>query len=168
MSAPSSDEFTQPNLTPILDMVFQLITFFMLVINFKAAETDTSLALPVIGSAKPAETKNQGELLILNINADGKLMVRGREEPSIEGFILNEIEILKRTHRGAESDDKQVTVVIRADRKTTVRIDHVLAGKGWNCVRCWVGPNVGSPHRPVLADLVWTGTSGEAPIAWAR
>ena len=26
----------EPNLTPILDMVFQLITFFMLVINFKA------------------------------------------------------------------------------------------------------------------------------------
>ena len=27
----------QPNLTPMLDMVFQLITFFMLVINFKSA-----------------------------------------------------------------------------------------------------------------------------------
>jgi endonuclease/exonuclease/phosphatase (EEP) superfamily protein YafD len=40
---------------------------------------------------------------------------------------------------------------------TEVRIDHVLAGKGWRPTRCWVGPDVGSPHRPVLADLVWTG-----------
>jgi len=36
-----------------------------------------------------------------------------------------------------------------------VRIDHVLAGPGWHCDRCWVRPDVGSPHRPVLADLTW-------------
>ena len=43
----------EPNLTPILDMVFQLITFFMLVINFKSAELDLTLNLPVVGSARP-------------------------------------------------------------------------------------------------------------------
>ncbi len=41
--------------------------------------------------------------------------------------------------------------------KTTVRIDHVLIGKGWACSACRVGPFVGSPHRPVIAELVWTG-----------
>ncbi len=34
-----------------------------------------------------------------------------------------------------------------------VRIDHVLTGPGWRCRRCWVGPNVGSDHLPLLADL---------------
>jgi vancomycin resistance protein VanJ len=38
-------------------------------------------------------------------------------------------------------------------RLTSARIDHVLAGGAWNCRRCWVGPPVGSPHRPVIADL---------------
>lgn len=38
-------------------------------------------------------------------------------------------------------------------RRTAVRIDHILAGPGWHCDRCWVGPAVGSPHRPVIADL---------------
>ena len=33
-------------------MVFQLITFFMLVINFKSAELDQTLMLPVVGSAR--------------------------------------------------------------------------------------------------------------------
>lgn len=42
------------------------------------------------------------------------------------------------------------------NRRTAVRIDHVLAGPGWECVRCRVGPDLGSPHRPVLADLVRT------------
>lgn len=41
--------------------------------------------------------------------------------------------------------------------RTAVRIDHILAGPGWRCERCWVAPSIGSPHRPVLADLTWTG-----------
>ena len=49
----------KPNLTPILDMVFQLITFFMLVINFKSASMDLSLRLPVVGTAKPVDAKGQ-------------------------------------------------------------------------------------------------------------
>jgi endonuclease/exonuclease/phosphatase (EEP) superfamily protein YafD len=42
-------------------------------------------------------------------------------------------------------------------KSTMVRIDHILAGPGWYAQRCWVGPDVGSPHRPVVADLIWTG-----------
>ena len=41
--------------------------------------------------------------------------------------------------------------------RTMARIDHILTGPGWHCDACWVGPNIGSPHRPVLADLTWTG-----------
>ncbi len=40
-----------------------------------------------------------------------------------------------------------------------VRIDHVLAGPGWRVDRAFVGPDVGSDHRPVVADLAWTGDS---------
>jgi vancomycin resistance protein VanJ len=40
-------------------------------------------------------------------------------------------------------------------RRTVVRIDHVLVGGGGRASTCWVGPDVGSPHRPVLADLGW-------------
>ncbi|HEV3256658.1 MAG TPA: endonuclease/exonuclease/phosphatase family protein [Gemmataceae bacterium] len=38
-----------------------------------------------------------------------------------------------------------------------IRIDHVLGNPGWRCRRCWVGPDVGSDHRPLLADMEWTG-----------
>lgn len=57
----------EPNLTPILDMVFQLITFFMLVMNFKAAELDQALMLPVLGSAKPMPTGSDVKLVVLNV-----------------------------------------------------------------------------------------------------
>ncbi|HEX5444152.1 MAG TPA: endonuclease/exonuclease/phosphatase family protein [Pirellulales bacterium] len=34
-----------------------------------------------------------------------------------------------------------------------IRIDHILAGAGFRVERAWVGPHVGSDHRPVLAVL---------------
>jgi biopolymer transport protein ExbD len=66
-SVPGGRASAEPNLTPILDMVFQLITFFMLVINFKAAELDLSLKLPVLGSAKPLPEGAKLKLLVLNV-----------------------------------------------------------------------------------------------------
>ncbi|MCI0703756.1 MAG: endonuclease/exonuclease/phosphatase family protein [Planctomycetia bacterium] len=39
-------------------------------------------------------------------------------------------------------------------RRIAVRIDHILVGGG-KATKCWVGPDVGSPHRPLLADVVW-------------
>jgi endonuclease/exonuclease/phosphatase (EEP) superfamily protein YafD len=40
--------------------------------------------------------------------------------------------------------------------RTMVRIDHILTSPAWYCDSCWVGSNIGSPHRPVLADLTVT------------
>ncbi len=101
-------------------MVFQLITFFMLVINFKAAETDTSLKLPVIGSARPVEAQGQGELLVLNLTSDRKLTARGKEEANIEAFIKKEVDYLKLVTKDFKADDLPITVVIRADRTVLV------------------------------------------------
>jgi endonuclease/exonuclease/phosphatase (EEP) superfamily protein YafD len=33
------------------------------------------------------------------------------------------------------------------------RIDHILADDDWTVVRSWLGPNLGSDHTPILADL---------------
>lgn len=35
------------------------------------------------------------------------------------------------------------------------RIDHVLAGAGWSVERAWLGPDLGSDHVPLVADLRW-------------
>ena len=37
-----------------------------------------------------------------------------------------------------------------------LRIDHVLAAPGVKPRRCWVGPDIGSDHLPLIADLQWT------------
>jgi vancomycin resistance protein VanJ len=40
-----------------------------------------------------------------------------------------------------------------------IRIDHILAGRGWICRRCRVGSDVGSDHRPLIAEMVWVGAA---------
>src|ERR1700676_4499504 len=80
----------EPNLTPMWDMVFQLVTFFMLVMNFKAASLDLTLHLPVIRSAKPVDTKGQEDFLILNIDKDGHLNVYGIAKQDVNSYIAGE------------------------------------------------------------------------------
>jgi endonuclease/exonuclease/phosphatase (EEP) superfamily protein YafD len=46
-------------------------------------------------------------------------------------------------------------------RWSSTRIDHILAGGDWQFTACRVGPDAGSPHHPVIADLVWTGPAVE-------
>ena len=113
----------QPNLTPVLDMVFQLITFFMLVINFKSASLDLNLKLPVVGSARPVDTKGQESLLILNVDKEGNINVYGRLQ-SIKEYIAREAQATVIASRGGLSygDELPTTVVIRADRTTPFKL----------------------------------------------
>jgi biopolymer transport protein ExbD len=128
MSAKLSQEVkAEPNLTPVLDMVFQLITFFMLVINFKSAEMDLSLMLPVVGSARPVETHGQRGLLVLNIDHTGNLRIYGRPIKDIEGYIAKEAHASKIAARVASTDgdvgdELPTTIVIRADRATPFKM----------------------------------------------
>jgi biopolymer transport protein ExbD len=118
----------KPNLTPILDMVFQLITFFMLVMNFKAAALDTSLRLPVVGSARAVDAQGQVSLLILNITREGNLNVYGQSR-TVESYIAGEAqaELLAARQKNPKlqpGDELPTTVVIRADRGTEYHMVH--------------------------------------------
>jgi vancomycin resistance protein VanJ len=42
---------------------------------------------------------------------------------------------------------------------SSVRIDHILLGSGWEARNCWLAHPSGSPHRPLVADLQLTGGS---------
>jgi vancomycin resistance protein VanJ len=35
-----------------------------------------------------------------------------------------------------------------------VRIDHILASPEWSILRCWVGPDLGSDHLPLIVEVV--------------
>jgi biopolymer transport protein ExbD len=126
----------EPNLTPILDMVFQLITFFMLVISFKTAAIDTSVRLPVVGSAQPKQGETERNFAVLNIDADGNLRVFG-ETCDLEKYLSEEAVHLRKTaaagdlaesNAKAAAPDLELAAVIRADRATSFgNMNRVLA-----------------------------------------
>jgi exonuclease III len=39
-----------------------------------------------------------------------------------------------------------------------VRIDHILYTSSWRCLKAWVGPSMGSDHRPMIAELALEGS----------
>ena len=112
----------ESDLTPMLDMVFQLITFFMLVTSFKAASLDLSLKLPVVGSARPVETQGEETLLILNVNKEGQLLVYSLPQ-DIVPYLKAEakmarLEAKRKSSNFKDTDDLPSTVVVRADKDT--------------------------------------------------
>ena len=121
----------EPNLTPILDMVFQLITFFMLVISFKTAAIDTSVRLPVVGSAQPKQGETERNFVVLNIDAEGALRVFG-EPCDLEKYLSEEAVILRRAAgelaSASRDEDLPLAAVIRADKATSFgQMNRILA-----------------------------------------
>jgi biopolymer transport protein ExbD len=110
----------KPNLTPILDMVFQLITFFMVVANFKAASIEKDLQLPVVGSARPVDTRGVESLMVLNIDRDGNLKAMGRRQPLRE-FVEQEANAVRLAGHLDFGQELPALVVVRADRQTRFR-----------------------------------------------
>lgn len=106
----------------MLDMVFQLITFFMLVTSFKAASLDLSLRLPVVGSARPVETEGEESLLILNVNKEGQLIVYSLPQdlvPYLKAEAkMARLEAKRKSSSFKDTDDLPTTVVVRADKDT--------------------------------------------------
>ncbi len=127
MSASLSNKArAEPNLTPILDMVFQLITFFMLVINFKANMMDKAMDLPIVGSARPLEKDDKRAFFMVNLNNKGRFTVFGRalDDENVPGYIAGQANVYKLAERrnrpdfDPDKDELPTTVIIRADKAT--------------------------------------------------
>src|SRR5262249_2843942 len=67
-------------LVPLLDVVMQLLMFFMMCVNFVSEQVNEDIKLPAAESARPMD-KRLGEVLVLNVDAQGRLIVPGRSRP---------------------------------------------------------------------------------------
>jgi len=94
-------------LTPIIDMVFLLLIFFLVATTFQQEEREMQIALPFAGSAAPISTILQD--LIINVDSDGKIILGGR-------FI--EIQELRSIITSAMKNNPDQKVTIRGDRGT--------------------------------------------------
>jgi biopolymer transport protein ExbD len=124
MAASVGGDDIEINLTPLLDLVLQLIMFFMITVNFVAADQfDESIALPVAQSAVPLEATAE-KWVFLNIDSKGKLVGTlenmALDTPQkIRAYLEREKEVLER-EAGRKSDLK-IVIVLRADKNCRYR-----------------------------------------------
>jgi len=96
------------NLTPLIDVVFCLIIFFVVTTTF-----DDRSALNIqLPQASPSQAVPVGEPLQLQIDAEGRYFVAGSEVLRRDGAALREA-ILQ-----VAGDDRERSVIIRADART--------------------------------------------------
>ena len=98
------EEEPVPNLTPMIDVVFQLLVFFMVATSFMDPEREIDIELPEANAGEPAPESNED--IIINVFADGRLVVSGED--------LDAESLLRRLKAAAQHDPK-TPVTIRGD-----------------------------------------------------
>lgn len=105
--------FAKGDMTPMIDMTFQLIAFFMVLVNFSEADQNQRIKLPSSELAKPPETPLENPIT-LQLTDDEKVLM-GPEEVGLAGLgdlLQREKQLMEALGQSAS----QATVVIRADR----------------------------------------------------
>ena len=100
---PGPEDEGRPDLTPLIDMVFLLLVFFLASTTFAKEEVELDLTLPEATSGEPGE---EGHLLVINVRRDGTLKVNGRTM-TVEG--------LRQRLVAAARRDREQEVRIRGD-----------------------------------------------------
>ena len=103
------------DMTPMIDVTFQLITFFMFTLNFSEAEQDQRIQLPTSQVAKPVENSDI-EPLTLQLMDDGRVIYNG--EPVALAALGDYLENEKAVMLAAGKEPSAATVVVRADGRS--------------------------------------------------
>jgi biopolymer transport protein ExbD len=106
---------TEIDMTPMIDMTFQLITFFMFTLNFSEAQQDDRIQLPLSQLAKPAEGR-MVDPITLQVMQDGSVIYAGEPVglPDMGGCLENE----KRALLSVGKEPSAATIIVRADGRT--------------------------------------------------
>ena len=101
------------DLTPMIDMTFQLIAFFMVLINFTQSESNDKVQLPDSELAKPPKTVLEN-FRIIHLGEDGTA-VMGTKQEHYKG-LRSALEIQYREIQFGGEEPALTTIVIRAHK----------------------------------------------------
>jgi biopolymer transport protein ExbD len=127
------------DLTPIIDMVFLLLIFFLVATTFHQSEREMQIALPTATSGAPISTLLRE--FVVNVDAEGRINVGGR---TVEAETLRTM-VVEAVGRNPEQK-----VTVRGDRKAVyadvVRVLDVCKAAGVQ--EPFLDTVLGPPSRP--------------------
>ncbi len=119
-----NSEVVGGDMTPMIDMTFQLIAFFMVLINFTQAEQDDRIVLPDSELAKPPEGPLEYPIT-LHLTKEGTVIIGGEEIPisGLQPYLSREANVLR--IRGRPLSD--ATIIIRGHKDApTGRVQELI------------------------------------------
>lgn len=128
------------DMTPMIDIVFQLIIFFITCVTFIETQTSQDLILPLADQAQPPADNSEKELFVFNVVNLKKLDVKGervfkdKKYPFVVGGVHMNRDALREqlsfawqaslARAGGDAKKVEAAVIIRGDRD--VEWGHVL------------------------------------------
>lgn len=95
------------DLTPVIDMVFNLLIFFLVATSFHQTEREMKIALPQASAAGPISAMLKE--IVVNVDAEGRTIVSGRAIAA---------EDLRTMVKEAVAVNPEQKVTVRGDRTT--------------------------------------------------
>jgi biopolymer transport protein ExbD len=124
-------DLAEGDLTPMIDMVFQLIAFFMVLINFAQTESNDRVKLPSSQLVKPPEAPLEFPI-ILHVTQDGGIVLGGddytaetlrvglRRELAViqaEGKSIDDANVVIRAHKDTAAGDVQEVIRVAQEQQ---------------------------------------------------
>lgn len=109
----ASSDIQEGDFTPMIDMVFQLIAFFMVLINFSEADQNERISLPASELARPNDGKTEHPIT-LHVTQEGTIIIGGDEISTPAGlrpYLLKEKAALELKNMAPE----RATIILRGD-----------------------------------------------------
>ena len=111
---PANTQVSEADMTPMIDMTFQLIAFLMVLVNFSAESVSARVVLPESELARPPEKTPDENKIVIQLDQDG-LIVFGADTVSnenLKAILKNEAYLLT----AKELSPSDATVIIRAHK----------------------------------------------------
>ena len=113
------DTSAEGDMTSMIDMTFQLIAFFMVLINFADDSANQDIKLPASRMAIPPKSPPE-DPIVLQMDKFGKILYSGEDFVPLEVVkrrLKSKINFIKSSDR----DPKDATVIIRADKNCATK-----------------------------------------------
>jgi biopolymer transport protein ExbD len=111
---PANTQVSEADMTPMIDMTFQLIAFLMVLVNFSAEAVSTRVVLPESELARPPEKTPEENKIVIQLDKEG-LIVFGADtvsNESLKSILRNEAYLLTTK----DLSPSEATIIIRAHR----------------------------------------------------